>query len=228
MPTTTNVSDVQNGPLARAGSELITLYNEYQQFKSNAQNVGNGNVDPSQFQPTDKALIVQNGMVQVDVRAFGSVTQVAAQLSDPSIGMVVGSTNQDYNLIEGSVPIDSLVKVANLTGQWQGQQVPIIYGISPIARSITLSQGSATNNAESVLGFDDGGHAVPVDQWSGGDGRSDLRQREPLRQWSVGFDQHGRSAGTGADQRDLRRASGHGERALEQHGRRPRDDGGHL
>ncbi len=161
MPTDNNPLDVQNGPLARAGAELIKVYSEFQQYKSNAQNINGGVLDLSAFHPSDKSLLVQNGMVQVDIRAFGSVNQVAAQLSDPSIGMVVSSTNQNFNLIEGSLPIDSLVKAANLTGQWQGQQVSIIYGITPINAPKFYSQGSATNNAEQVLGITQAASSFP-------------------------------------------------------------------
>jgi len=104
--TSTNVGDVKNGPLAKAGSNLIALYLDYQSFNSSG---GQGT-----FSSTHAArLQVVGNQVRVDIRGTTNVGSLAATLS--SKGMHVESTDANTRTVEGLLPISQLPAVAQLS-----------------------------------------------------------------------------------------------------------------
>ncbi len=128
-----------------AGQELVQLYLEFQAYKQTGQPL-------SQFNPSDKMLRVQNGMVGVDVRGYGDVNAFATALSDPSIGMQIQTKDATNRIVEGYVPIDKLTAVASLQKVVNGKTVQTV-GIDPNVKPIVSSVGAANNQAEDVFGL---------------------------------------------------------------------------
>jgi len=102
--TTTDVGDVKNGPLAKAGQGLIALYQDFQQFS------GSGT-----FTSTHAANIETVGTsVRVDIRGTGDVGALSASLQ--GLGMQVTGTDANTHTVEGLLPIAKLPDSAQLSG----------------------------------------------------------------------------------------------------------------
>ena len=147
VPTSTNPLNVQHGPLARAGGELIQLYREYQTFLSSNRPI-------EQFQPSNTFLRVQNGLVGVDVLVYGDVNAYStAVAADQSIRLNVASKSQAFHSVEGFISIANLVNLANFK-RVSGNTVTLqTVGIAANVKPITLSVGAVANQAEDVLGI---------------------------------------------------------------------------
>jgi len=101
--TNTDVGDVKHGPLAKAGQDLIRLYQDFQQFK------GEGT-----FRSTHAPNIqVVGNSVRVDIRGSGSVNGLASALAD--LGMQVQHTDARTHTVEGLLPINQLPNAAQLS-----------------------------------------------------------------------------------------------------------------
>jgi len=98
--TTSDVGDVKNGPLAKAGQELIAIYQEFQQ---------SGTVSSSRA----SSIYISGNNVKVDVRGIGNVATLAGQLA--ALGMQVENTDARTGTVEGYVPISRLVDIAQMT-----------------------------------------------------------------------------------------------------------------
>jgi hypothetical protein len=101
--SSTNVGDIQNGPLAKAGQQLTTIYQEYLQFG------GSGT-----FTSSLSGIIEISGTnVGVDVHSGGG--DFGAFVSElTSLGMKVQVSSAQYATVEGLLPIGQLLTVANL------------------------------------------------------------------------------------------------------------------
>lgn len=101
--TSTNVGDVKNGPLAKAGQDLITLYTDYQ---GSVQSGSSGT-----FTSRETAIIqVVGNQVRVDIRGSVDVNTLASTMS--SLGMQVESTDARTHTVEGLISISQLPTVA--------------------------------------------------------------------------------------------------------------------
>lgn len=135
-PTTTNLADVKNGPLALAGQQLVQIYQEYLTY---AQSGGQGGA----FKSSLSKLISFNGTngtnVGVDIRGYGDF--VSFQTALRNIGMNIGAVDPTHQIVEGFLPISQLPTVA---------QMPNIVGMSPLYKAIS-HVGSASNQADQAL-----------------------------------------------------------------------------
>jgi hypothetical protein len=112
--TTTDVGDIQNGPLAKAGQQLIALYQQFQQ---------NGSVTPAQA----RLLMISGSSVGVDIRVSGDVNTASTQLT--GMGMKVSAVDPSTHTVEGLLPINQLLNVAQLSNT---------VSITPIFRPMLL------------------------------------------------------------------------------------------
>jgi len=101
--TNDNISDVKNGPLAKAGQELINLYLDYQAFKAAG---GEGT-----FRSTHAPSIqVVGNNVRIDVKGASGTASALAGL-----GMNIESNDPRTGIIEGLLPIAQLPNAAQLS-----------------------------------------------------------------------------------------------------------------
>lgn len=98
--TNTDVGDVQNGPLAKAGQQLIAIYQQFEQ---------NGSVTPAQ----SRLILISGSSVGVDIRTSGNVNALATQLT--TMGMKVNAIDANTHTVEGMLPINQLLNVAQLS-----------------------------------------------------------------------------------------------------------------
>jgi hypothetical protein len=98
----TDMGDVKNGPMAKAGPDLIAIY---QAFGPS----GSGNLPAG---GATSILRVGNS-VGVDIRASGDVNALTATLT--GLGMQIQSTDPNTHIIEGLLPIAQLPSVAQLS-----------------------------------------------------------------------------------------------------------------
>jgi len=91
--TSDDVGDVKNGPLAKAGQDLIHLYQDPSHPPAGIQVVGNS--------------------VRVDIRGPGNVNSLAGALAD--LGMKVEHIDGNTRTVEGLLPISQLVNAAQLS-----------------------------------------------------------------------------------------------------------------
>lgn len=104
--TTTNVGDVQNGPLAKGGQNLVNLYVAYESY---VQGGSSGTFTSSE----STYIYIEGTSVKVDVRGTVSATALASQLTN--MGMQVSGTDAASGTVEGFLPISQLVAVAQLS-----------------------------------------------------------------------------------------------------------------
>jgi hypothetical protein len=99
--TATNVGDTQNGPLAKAGNDLITIYQEFEDQGGS-----------STFTSSKAGVIrIQGGNVDVDINTAGSnFSQFVSMLT--SLGLQVQSQDATHGIVEGYLPIGQLPTVA--------------------------------------------------------------------------------------------------------------------
>jgi len=101
--TTTDVGDIHNGPLAKAGQDLITLFQEFEKAGQ-----GGGTFTSS----LSNHLRISGTSVEVDVQGSGDVNALASALT--SMGMQVVATSPTTGAVEGYLPIAHLVNAAQL------------------------------------------------------------------------------------------------------------------
>ena len=130
VPTTTNLADIHNGPMANAGQDLINLYQGY---------LHNGG-DASSLAKQYTLLDIKGSSVNVGVTAYGSLSSLQTTLKN--LGMEITATSAKYNLITGYVPISQLPKVS---------ASPYTLAVSPNYKPITHYVGSANNEGEASL-----------------------------------------------------------------------------
>jgi hypothetical protein len=110
--TSSNIGDVENGPMAKAGQQLITLYEEF------VQGGGTGTFNSS----LSSVLEISGTNVGVDIQSTpGAFPNLVTELT--SLGMQIQSSSASYDTVVGFLPIAQLPTAA---------QLPQTLSISPI------------------------------------------------------------------------------------------------
>jgi hypothetical protein len=143
-PTSQNVADVKNGPMANAGPDLIKVYQEYQAYKQSGRPLDN-------FKPSNTRITVRSGLIGVTVKGYGDINALATQLSGGNIGMFVTGKDAAFKMIEGFVSPDKLVTLARYEQVINNQRVLGVVGLRPMYNPVVWSQGAANNQAEDVF-----------------------------------------------------------------------------
>jgi hypothetical protein len=99
--TTTNPGDIQNGPLAKAGEDLITIYEEFEQQGGGAT-----------FTSSEAAVVkIVGTSVGVDVHSSGgSFANLVSAMT--ALGMQIQTQNAASGVVEGLLPIGQLLAAA--------------------------------------------------------------------------------------------------------------------
>jgi len=114
-PTAPDANQIKNGPLAKAGQTLITLYNQVQ----------SGGVESAKAILGDQ-VDIQGSSVRVSVQATGAnLSSVAASMGQ--LGMQISATDANSGTVEGLLPIAQLPSAA---GNAQ------VLDITPISRPL--------------------------------------------------------------------------------------------
>src|SRR5262249_39525338 len=104
-PTSTNLADVRNGPMANLGGDLIAVYQKY------LANHG----DVASIAKSYPSILFQDSKVGVGLKSLGGdFNQFTSSLQ--SLGMQITASSAFYGLAEGWLPINQLVTVAQLPG----------------------------------------------------------------------------------------------------------------
>jgi len=130
QPTSTNLADVQNGPMANLGQQMIGVYESF----VNAQ--GQTCQLPSQF----PYFSFQGDMIQAEFQEYGTnFSQFQTQLQN--LGMQVTVSSAYYGEVDGWMPISQLPTAA---------QAPDVSTGFPIFKPELHYQGTADNEAETA------------------------------------------------------------------------------
>jgi hypothetical protein len=139
VPTSTDISDVKNGPLGNFGSHLAGLYTEYKRF------VKDGG-DPAKFRSKTETLLQYNhGKVAVTVRTRGNLNDLATRLQQYGSKLIY--KNGIYNTIDAWVPVDKLSTIARDT---------LVLNAHPVFKAQTSQQGVANNQGDLAMNADSG------------------------------------------------------------------------
>jgi hypothetical protein len=98
----TEIGDVKNGPMAKAGPDLIAIY---QAFGPS----GSGNLPAG----SATSILREGTSVGVDIRSSGDVNALAATMT--GLGMQIRATDPNTHIVEGFLPIAQLPTVAQLS-----------------------------------------------------------------------------------------------------------------
>ena len=135
--TSTDIYDVQNGPMANIGASLIYLYRD---FANNGAHTG--------YTPIFKDIIQTRGTtVGVDVRASGSLASL--QQAVATLGMKVTATSPSNNMVEGFIPIANLPQLA--TNAAVRSASPILVPKTNAAPNAYPFQGIGNNQSANTL-----------------------------------------------------------------------------
>jgi len=91
----------KDGPLAKAGLDLLVLYHEYRAFRRRGDDT---------FRPSVSGMRVRNGRVTVDAIATNTAEQLRAALED--VGLTDAATAG--RIVSGRLPIDSIPALATV------------------------------------------------------------------------------------------------------------------
>ena len=134
-PTSTDLFDAQNGPMANLGVGIVSIYKAYVQDGNSTALLA------SQF-PQDN---FQNGMVGLQLKMLdgGDFSSYLSQIAEA--GMHVTASSENYNLVEGFAPPDALPTIAELAQTQSGtvNTKPAVYAAN--------YQGAAYNEAETSM-----------------------------------------------------------------------------
>ena len=108
-PTSTNLADVENGPMANLGGPLINLYEAFQGGQTNSSALA------KQF-PLDQ---FQGDSVLVGLTAYTDFQGFKTSLGN--LGMQIVDTNPTDGLVDGYLPINELPAAAQLPQTLSGQ-----------------------------------------------------------------------------------------------------------
>jgi large repetitive protein len=145
IPTTNVLTDIQHGPMANAGQDLITVYQNYQLYRANNQ-VGNFAASP---QNTLKNFIKFSGdSVAVTVYAYGDFGAYLTAARNVGLQFTAQSVNAQYQIVEGLLPINQLPALAMLR---TASPLSGTDGMLAQAPPRASSQGIAPNQGEKAL-----------------------------------------------------------------------------
>ena len=195
-PTSTNLFDAQNGPMANLGVQLVDIYKAYVDSNGNTAGL------QSQFPEIE----FQNGEVGLQVKMLsGGFSQFVSQLTD--VGMNVTTTSATYGLVEGYAPVNELPTIAEMSQTQSGQanEYPIYYGGYQGAANNEALYSTFANIAQSDYNVTGSGVTIgvissSVNQFNGGlsesYGTGDLSSTNPvnvLGDGPAGSDDEGRA-----------------------------------
>ncbi len=133
-PTSTNLFNVQSGPMANLGDQVVTIYQQWVQNGASVATLAK-EFPQIEFQGNDVGLQVKS--------LGGDFSQFQTSLQDA--GMKVTTTSASYGLVDGWAPINSLPSIAEMAQTEAGQ---------PLYYPVYHYQGAADNEAETTLGAD--------------------------------------------------------------------------
>ena len=110
IPTPTDIQNIKNGVLAKAGQYLYEVYQEF------AQSGNSGNFQS----PLSNMIEISGSMVGVKVHT-PDTNALSSTLT--SVGMVIQATDPNSGTIQGLLPIAQLPTVA---------QIPVVTSITPV------------------------------------------------------------------------------------------------
>ncbi len=129
QPTSSNLSDVRNGPMANEGQQLVDLYQAYLNGSTTKQLA-------TQF----PELQFQGNSVFIHTNVTGNLTTFLASMKE--LGFQSLDSSVYYGAADGYAPIASLPQIALL---------PQIRDASPVMRNFTNFQGIADNEADTSM-----------------------------------------------------------------------------
>ena len=132
-PTSANIADLRNGPLANMGTDLATIYMSYQSGGGNAAGI-------SAKYP---AIFFKGDKVGIDIRGSGDFTKFVASMK--SLGMDITATSAKFATVEGYIPMNQILTVA---------QLPATVAAIPNYKPSVNYQGVANNQADASLNAD--------------------------------------------------------------------------
>ena len=107
VPTSTNLNDAHNGPLAKAGTDLVNIYHDYTTALAGGQSFS--------FTPADmKRFYTLGSSISVDINVYGNLVAYGKQAQ--ALGMQVGAVDPKTGTLEGYVPISQLPAIVGLSG----------------------------------------------------------------------------------------------------------------
>ena len=134
QPTTQDIADYKNGPMASAGQTLINLYREYRRFQKSG---ADGDFEPAaQFDD----ILIKGDRVGVTVRGRNGLDNLTQRLRDAGAELIY--RNRQWTVIEAYVPLAQLHELA---------RDPQVANINPMHRPQTKQAGSANNQADFVM-----------------------------------------------------------------------------
>ncbi|HZW35120.1 MAG TPA: S8 family serine peptidase, partial [Isosphaeraceae bacterium] len=133
-PTSTNLFDAQNGPMANLGVGTVQIYQAFVQSQGNAAALA------AEFPSVE----FSNGLVGLQVKSLGGdFTQFVTSLQN--VGMQLTADSSLYGLVDGYAPVNALPTIAEMAQTESGQ---LIYKPSVDASNY---QGEAYNEAETSM-----------------------------------------------------------------------------
>ena len=133
-PTSTNLFDAQNGPMANLGVGSVAVYQAFVQGQGNTSGLA------AEF-PT---VEFNNGLVGLQVKSLGGdFTQFVTSLQN--LGMEISASSALYGLVDGFAPVNDLPTIAEMAQTQSGQ---LIY--KPVTYAGNF-QGVANNEAQTSL-----------------------------------------------------------------------------
>ena len=130
-PTSANLYNVQNGPMANLGGQLISIYQQWAQNGASVSTLAN-DFPQIEFQGND---------VGVQVKSLGGdFSQFQTTLQN--VGMQVTTSSAYYGLVDGWAPINSLPSIAEMAQTEAGQ---------PLYYPVYHYQGAANNEAATAV-----------------------------------------------------------------------------
>jgi large repetitive protein len=140
VPTSTNLLDAQNGPMANLGTDTVKAYGEYLTYvAAGAKGTFTLNLSEPVWQV--------GTYIGMDLQGSGNFTTYEAALK--SIGMVVTATDPTRDMVEGFVQLKDLPQVAEeaqtVGGQPNYKPVQAQEGVSPNQADTALNVAAARN-----------------------------------------------------------------------------------
>jgi len=132
-PTSSDPFDVQNGPLANLGQDLVTAYHEFVDYEAGGGKGGFAS-------PLFPRIKFNGSYVGIDARGTGDFASFEQSLQ--TLGMYVGATDPALGIAEGYFPLANLPKLASAA-----QTI----AATPIYSAVAFQQGIANNEADAVL-----------------------------------------------------------------------------
>lgn len=136
-PTSTDVADLKNGPMANVGQQLVEIYREYRRFKRNTA------ADVDFVSKLRDSIVIGQDRVGVTVRGRGTLEALTQRLRDSKAQIIF--RNRQYTVVQAMVPIGQLHDLA---------RDPQIATLRPIFLPERRQQGVSDNQADFGLKAD--------------------------------------------------------------------------